>query len=445
LSPICADWRRASTELILDSVDYAGGDYYGGYLQQTFINKCYKSVSPNLPFIYHTARCDPDLLHHTTTKTQEELLIHVITALVHNGAFLLVDTINPDGTFHELLYTDLMKRIYAQTKKYEELVSGDSIHDVAIWISTHSKYDLRDSGKMVNEELTYKQTYLDYPCKMASILRQNNIPFDVVGSKNLKNLKAKTLVLSNVASILDSEMDDIENYVTEGGSLYVSGPIGHKRLCDLLGVNTAGVTQHNFTYMSPTPARASYFEGFSKHEPLTIPMQQQIVEVTGDCEVLATVTFPYTMTETDQFSAIHSNPPGVYTDMPAVILKKVGKGKILWAAAASIEATQPYMSRNVVKRLLDTLTGSYSFSSNAPAFVEIIGWHKAGRTFFAAINQQEIAPIAPMYDIYIDVPYMMTEAKLLNTGEALVLERQNGHTKIKLPKLEVFHIVEIIQ
>ena len=82
------------------------------FLQQSFINKYYKNVSPNLPFIYHTSRCDPELKYHTTTKTQEELLLHVITALVHNGAFLLVDAINPDGSIVPEVYHDIMKGIY---------------------------------------------------------------------------------------------------------------------------------------------------------------------------------------------------------------------------------------------------------------------------------------------------------------------------------------------
>ena len=92
-SMITSPWINASSEYLMDAVDYAGGDYYGGFLQQTFINKYYKNVSPALPFTYHTSRCDPELNQHTTTKTQEELLLHAITALVHGGAFQLVDAI----------------------------------------------------------------------------------------------------------------------------------------------------------------------------------------------------------------------------------------------------------------------------------------------------------------------------------------------------------------
>ena len=89
-------WQFANTDLVMDACDYAGGDYYGGYLQQTFACKYYKNISPSLPFSYITSRCDPDLIHHTTTKTREELLQHAIIALVHNGAFSICDGIDPE-------------------------------------------------------------------------------------------------------------------------------------------------------------------------------------------------------------------------------------------------------------------------------------------------------------------------------------------------------------
>src|SRR5690242_6012820 len=62
-------WPLASTELIVDACDYVGGNLYGSYLRQTFICKYYKNLSPNLPFVFITSRCDPGLQYHTTTKT----------------------------------------------------------------------------------------------------------------------------------------------------------------------------------------------------------------------------------------------------------------------------------------------------------------------------------------------------------------------------------------
>lgn len=230
LSMISCSWIHGSSELLTDTGDYCGGDYYGGFLQQTFINKYYKNVSPMLPFVFHTSRCDPELNQHTTTKTEEELLLHVITALVHNGAFLLVDAINPDGTFVPEVYHSLMKSIYGKTRIYEKYINGKLNHNAAIWFASHAKYNPHESGIAMTERNYSPKFYMEAPVAAASILRENNIPFEVIGSKNLKDEKANVIILSHIANILDSEMDDIEQYVNNGGNLYVSGPIGHKRL-----------------------------------------------------------------------------------------------------------------------------------------------------------------------------------------------------------------------
>ncbi len=445
-SRITGSWVDGSSEMLMDYVDYAGGDYYGGFLQQTFINKYYKSVSPNLPFIYHTSRCDPELVYHTTTKTEEELLLHVITALVHNGAFLLVDAINPDGSIVPEVYHGLMKKIYAQTRQYEPYVSGDLIHDVSIWFASHAKYDPNETGIGIMEKSFNPHYYAEAPTACASVLRENNIPFDVIGTRNIRDDEAKVLILSHVANIREEEMDEIEAFLAKGGSLYISGPIANPRLEKLLGVKVTGRTAHDFTYMSPTEAGAALFEGFGHLTPLTIDRHQVEIEVVDDTDltVLATQTLPYTMTNTYDFAAIHSNPPGIYTEKPCVILKKLGSSSIIWSAAP-IEMSRPYMSRQVFCRMIDSLRGEASFTSNAPKFVEVLGWKKDGETYFAVINEQEESPVVPMYDITIEVKCAENKAVLLpDAAELETRKTEDGRLEIRLPKLEIFQILKLI-
>lgn len=443
-SRIACSWIDGSSEYLAEHVDYLGGDYYGGFLQQSFINKYYKNVSPNLPFIYHTSRCDPELKYHTTTKTQEELLLHVITALVHNGAFLLVDAINPDGSIVPEVYHDIMKGIYSKTSQYEKYITGKLDHDAAIWFATHAKYDPNETKIDVREKSFEPKYFLEGPLNAAKTLRENNIPFEVIGSKNIRDEKAGVMILSHVANIREEEMDDIEAYVKAGGNLLISGPIANPRLQKMLGVRVTGKTAHNFTYMSPTEAGAEMFAGFTRRTPLTIDMHQIEIEVEDDTDmtVLATLTLPYTMTDTYEFAAIHSNPPGIYTDRPCAILKKVGDSSIIWTAAP-IEMARPYMSRQVFRRMVKLLAGEPTFTSNAPKFVEVLKWQKDGADYFAVINEQEESPIAPMYDITIDVKAPGKRAYLLPDGGELPTEEVDGMLRIHLPKLEVFHMLEV--
>ncbi len=442
-SMITSPWIHSSSEYLMDAVDYAGGDYYGGFLQQTFINKYYKNVSPALPFTYHTSRCDPELNQHTTTKTEEELLLHTVTALVHGGAFQLVDAINPDGSIVPEVYTGLMKSIFQKTMPYEKYVSGALVHDAAIWFASHAKFDPNETGDMVGKSFAPKY-YVEGPTHMAGILRENNIPFEVLGSRNLKNYQGKVLILSHVARILPEEMDDIEAYVQRGGSLYVSGPVADSRLAKLLGIEITGKTAHTVTYISPTKEGEAYLKGFSRLVPLNIDMHQYTAKVTApDATVLGTLTLPYTLQGTPDFSAIHSNPPGVYTDSPAIVLRRLGESTLLWTAAP-IELMRPYQSHTAVYNLVKSLIRTPSFTSDAPKYVELLAWKKDGHTYMAAINQQEMPPVVPVHDSTVMWPEPGKTARMLGTGEALQTETVGGQTRIHLPKLNVFMMFEIL-
>ena len=444
-SRITGAWLDGSSEMLTEAVDYSGGDYYGGFLQQTFINKYYKNVSPNLPFIYHTSRCDPELIYHTTTKTEEELILHVFTALVHNGAFLLVDAINPDGSIVPEIYHGLMKKVYEKTKKYEPYINGNLEHDASIWFASHAKYDPYENGVAVMEKEIQPKYYMDAPVAAASVLRENNIGFEVIGTKNIAADSAKVLILSHVANIRDEEMDEIEKYLDRGGNLLISGPIANERLQKLLGVKVTGTTQHDFTYMSPTDEGAQIFEGFTEETPLTIDMPQVEVEVVDGegMTILATCTLPYTMTNTEEFAAIHSNPPGIHTGKPCAILKETNKGKIIWTAAP-IEMARPYMSRQVFKRLVQKLVDTPVFISNAPKYVEVLKWKKEDTCYLAVINEQEESPIVPVHDITIDVEGTEKKAFLIPTGEELKVERlEDNKLRIYLPKLDVAMMIAL--
>ncbi|MBQ8877223.1 MAG: hypothetical protein IJ029_00705, partial [Lachnospiraceae bacterium] len=445
-SRITGGWVDGSSELLTEAIDYCGGDYYGGFLQQTFINKYYKNVSPNLPFVYHTSRCDPELAYHTTTKTEEELMLHVITALVHNGAFLLVDAINPDGSIVPEVYHGLMKNIYSKTMPYEKYISENFYHNASIWFATHAKYNPYENCDNMMDKKIHPDLYMDGPVAAASILRESNIPFEVIGTKNIKKETADVMILSHVAAIREEEMDLIEDYVARGGNLYVSGPIGCERLAKMIGVEVLGRTEHEFTYMRPTEAGMDIFEGFGKLTPLTVPMAQVEVKITDSegLTVLATRTLPYTLTNTEDFAAIHSNPPGIYTDEPCMILKDTGKGKIIWSASP-IEMSRPYMSRQVFKRIIQSLIKEPAFVSNAPKFVEVVGWEKDGSDYFAIINEQEESPVVPMHDIYIDVKKPDKKAVLLPDETELKTEVLNGDTlRIYLPKVEIFQMIKLV-
>lgn len=441
LSMMADPWQYAHTDMVAEASDYVGGDLYNGFLQQSYMCKYYRNLSKALPFVFISSRCDPGLGYHTTTKTEEEFMLHTMIALVHNGAFSICDGANPDGTLCEEVYRGPVKRVFDVTRNYEKYVSGDMLTNLSVWYSSRSKCSWSENGNPVTDEKK-RTNFMDVHTSMGKILREENLPFDVIPSKKLKGLKSDALAICDVTVIHDDEMEDIEAYVRQGGKLYLSGHVGHERLLELLEADYRGLTEHTVTYLSGTEAGKEFFGDFAPKSPMNVQSKMELLDFHGEYETLATMTLPYTMTGQFAFASIHSNPPGIYTDRPAAIRKKVGEGEIIWVAAP-IENSRPYMSRRAVGKILRSLCGELWFTSNAPSFVEIVGWRKDGKRYYAAINEQENSPVAPMYNIEITVPGKIKGARVVEENLSLETRTENGKTTIYLPKLHIFTIVEL--
>lgn len=442
LSVMVSSWVYGSSEWIADTCDYAGGDLYGGFLEESFISKYYRNISKTLPFEFITSRCDPSLSYHTTTKSEEELLLYTMISLFHNGALSICDGMNPDGTIAEPVYRTVIKNVFKESEKYSKYVGGELSTEVGIWYPTHSKCSWSENGTKI-ESGKYCDQYIETELNMARILRQEHIPFDVVPSGKIKEGKNKVLILCNTVTIQDDEMEDIENYVKNGGNLYVSGHVGHPRLLQLLEAQYLGMTEHDVTYMSPEDHAKDLFEGFSKEVPLNIQSSIERMKFEGDYTTLATITLPYTMTGTSEFSSIHSNPPGVSTDDPAAIIKKVGKGKILWTSAP-IEDSKPYMSKKVVGKMVELLRGEKEIEVNAPACIEVLKWTKENKIYLGVLNEQEKSPFIPVSNVKIKLNENIKKAVCVSTGEEISVEYEDGKTVLTIPEIQVFSLVELI-
>lgn len=439
-SMITQPWMWGVTEEQARASDFCSGDYYGGYLQQSFINKYYRSVSAHLPFCYHTGRCDPELSYHTTTKTEEQLILHAGMALLHNGAFLLVDAINPDGSIEPDVYRKLMKRVYGTTRPYEPFAGGQPKTQVAVWFASEAKFDPADSGRPLTEVNRGDSVYSAAPLGMVRLLRDAHIPFDVIGSGQIRDYGGQVIALCHVSAVTDGEMDALEAFVARGGCLYVSGPVAHPRLAKLLGVRTEGQTEETFTYLAPED-HPELMEGFSAAAPLTWSGRQWIGKLTGaDAEVLATCVLPWTLPGSERFAAIHSNPPGIRTGRPAAVLRRMGESRLLWVAAP-LETNQPYMSRKTVERMIRMLTGGDQIRTDAPRFVEILQWEKDGNEYLGFVNEQEESPVARVSGIQVLLPGRRVRAELMPGGNPLPAEQTEEGTLITLPELGLLQVV----
>lgn len=434
MAAIGLNWITGNVESHMLASDYAGGDYYGGYAEQSFMCKYYNNVTVNKPFSYITSRCDRNLFFHTVSRTADDLLIHSINALVHNGAFSICDAMNPNGTITDELYHGAIKEVFAATKPLEKYVSGNIKSDVAVWYNTNYKTN---------------KNYIESPMNIASILREKNIAFDVIGSKNIKNIKSKVLCIADVQEITDQELADIINYVENGGCLFITGSLGNNKDFEkFLGIKQNGISKYTYSYIEPKECFKDQMKTFDSKSPY--PVEHTAIEadiIDSSVEVMATITYPYTTRSEDDFSAIHSDPPGIHTNLPAVTKVSRKKGTVMWVAMP-LELTKAHHCRQSIADMICSLYDNkqMEFISNAPAFVEIVKWEKNGETYLALINQQENTPIYPIDNITVQLKEKFAQFEILsdnNSGTVITIDNTLDNTTLNISKLGVFCVLHL--
>ena len=431
-----------------DASDYVGGDLYGGYDQQSFCCKLYYGMTANQPFEYMTSRCDPSLHDHTTTKSLDMMKLHAYLTYAHHGAFLAIDAIDPRGTLDDRVY-EMLGEVFGETMKYEPFYTGKLTADVALYFSFASKYDLRNNkpSKAIIEG-NEKYQHIDCMLGLVKALRNAAIPFKVITDKSLKNLSEnKVIVLSDLTAMSQEEEDALVSYVEQGGSLYVSGITPAKLVNRLLGLKITGMTKERVTYMSPTAEGQKFFSVYTKEFPMTVFSKQALAENTGNNKVLAEITLPYTdPADPTILASIHSNPPGRYTQAPAVVYGECGKGKVIWSAAP-IEESGQKIHKQVFTNLLGFLnTEKPMIKTDAQPYVEFTVFTDPGKGIIQlhCVNVQDLSPMIylPGFSVSLRCANAPKRIILLPNKEDVPFVFRNGYAEFKVESLEIFRMYQ---
>ena len=454
-------WVRGSTEGIAMASDYCGGDFYGGFLQQSFICKLFYNLTRNRPFEYHTSRCYPSLLDHTTMKTREALEMHACTALAHDGAFLFIDALDPVGTLNPRVY-ETLGEVFGKTRQFDPFLGGELFQDVAVYFSLTSKMDAADNGKSVlggaQEAASLEAIlnpaqglpHLDAAFGAARNLKAAHIPFGVISRRNLPALRSfRAVILPDVQLLEAEERQALEGYVRDGGSLYVSGSRACRLLPNLIGVGVSGETTELLTYIAPTPRGADLFPGVQREYPLTIFGRLPLARAGSTEEVMATVTLPYTNPfDTTRFASIHSDPPGRPTEYAAAVSRALGGGRVIWVGYPIEKARQPPHRRCFVHLVRTLAPGGFSFELDAPPAVEATAFHQQAQKRFVVhlLNLQEELPPVPATGIKVRLRTYgktMRRAVTLPGQKRLPLRRRGEFVEFEAPALEIYRMIAV--
>ena len=415
--------------------DFCGGDLYGGIFNHSFACKVYKNITVNQPFEYMFSRCKPALRTHTLTKTEDEMKTAVAVTASHHGATLIIDAIDPVGSFDGRVY-DRIGKAFDMQIPYEPYFRGEMAEDVAIYYSIRSRVNVNGSNKNA----------IDGATALSKMLIRNHMPYGVTGSfHRLEGYKAIFAPLLYVTESGDNER--ICNYVRNGGVLYTSG-IGNKALVEeLIGGKIGEKLSETRLYIAPKKEYETEFSDFNEKYPLPYDGVGFAIEGVEDKDVAAKFALPYTNSNGWSFASIHSDPPGVTTDIPAVVVKSYGKGKVIWSSVP-LECGDTEEYGDIVLNLVKKAMGEYkpAFKSDAPGNVEITLFENEGEKLVnctVLTTGYKAYPATP-FKVAVKCEKRPSRVELLPNGETVDFIYSDGYAEFETRTLNIFDMYRIV-
>lgn len=429
---------NCSTELVNDWCDYTGGDLYGDLYGHSFTAKYYRTVSQKQPYEYMTCRCDRRLYQHTITKSEQHLETEVMLNVANHAATLIIDAIDPRGTMDSRVY-DRIGKIFEKEMQYESHMKGAPVCDFGVLYFT-----LGYNG-VPAESAEKAYEHRDAAVSATKHLIKNHIQFNVLPG-NRAALEDYKCVLAPAISGADEQMiDRIVAYVENGGIFYFSG-VGEPKLLErLLQAEYVEMNDYAANYIAPKAEAQDMFGEFNADYPLPIEYPMPIVKAGHPKDVLACLTYPYTNPSERKFASIHSNPPGIATDFPAVLARKIGKGKVIWSAA-SIENDDRAAFGEVFANIIEYLLTKEerSLLSDAPKRVELVTYDLGDRLQINAVDLLSLEEALALPAFRVQVKMDKEPKKLVNvtSGAEVPFVYENGYGVFTVDSLKGYEMFE---
>ena len=234
-----------------------------------------------------------------------------------------------------------------------------------------------------------------------------------------------------------------------GGVLYLSGAEDRDLLKLLLDAELTGYTEENAVYMAPTADGQQYFGQFNADYPFPAEMSLPILSFASDVTVLAQMTMPYTKPSERRFASIHSNPPGIRTEIPAMVTKKLGKGTVIWSACP-VEKDDRRSHKSIIRALIggfgdpETLT----VKSDAPRQTELVTFRNGCETLVSAVDLMCTDELLPVRSFEIAIK-CSRPAEVIRIGgrdrqdEEVPFTYENGYVRFRAQDLVMFDMWRI--
>jgi len=458
-------WMFAPSLPMVDENDWLSADLYGDRHTIGFFAKLFHAVSRKKPFEHLNTWCYPNIHEHVITRTTDELRSNVFAAFANDGAMSFIDAIDPVGTVHRRNY-ERVAPIFAELERCEPYAGGHFCQDIGIYYSFDNVFDLSENGRSLRPARYCFQpgtppqgatAHRSSALNLAKTLQQWHLPFGVVTQKDLERLSEyQLIVLPNVVMLDKEEAEALRRYVESGGNLYASkntsliGNDGVRRqdfdLSDLFGASFRGESESIVSYLDPTPAAKQLFEEFGGQYPLSLYDNQLLVEARSGAEVLATLTRPYTDPRGSRYASILTDPPGIKTEYPALVLNHYGKGRVMYSAGV-LESMDHHSQRELLVRLLRSLCDRpLCFESEGPKCVELTLFDQPEqkRMILHLLSIQQEMPNVPVCGMTARLSLRgrnPLELLTLPSGEAIEYKTEEQWLVFTVPELRDYRMI----
>lgn len=420
-------------EPVNEACDYAGGDLYGGPYRQSFTCKIYRNITKNQPFEYMFSRCSPGLRKHTVTKSENEMLSSVFITAAHHGATLVIDAIDPKGTLDGRVY-ERLGEVFEKETPYEKYFQGDMIEDIGLYYTMRSKFNAHGEPYTNHKGCVNTLDTMIY----------QNVAAGVTGGYADIN-RYKVLVAPALTNEDSYDNERIIDYVRNGGCLYFSGGDNAGLLKEFFGASVVGRTEETVTYMAPEDDVQPIFDWYNKDYPLHFDATCPILDKVQDGRIMATLTLPATARSESQYVSIHTDPPCKKTDIPVLLYREFGKGKVIWSALP-LECEEMYDYRNIFMRLINTkFAPEYTVSSNAPKAVEVVSFQCDDAVLVSSVLLSEDDVVEEINGFEISVKCSEPkDVQLLPKEQSIPFKYENGKVTFKTRNLNIFDMYRIV-
>ena len=440
------------TGMMMQSSDYASGDFYGDREQQRMGVKMFDAYTVNAPYEYMTSRC-VNLHDHTSTKSDDELLVHALTTLTSGGAYFFIDAINPDGTLVEAFYRRL-GAINRRLAPYRRMIAEHRPRleaDVAVYFSPAMAAEPVLNGTHMKDYGTQKimdagiRNSVAEAAGACQALNRLHVPYKVV-CENTSELGAyKVIIMTSAADLTETERDRLRRYVQEGGTLIATSRSSlvedNFALADVFGIDYAGKDSPKVCYISRPDGE---LVSANRPAPYACPR--------AGTSVLARLNIPvFPPFDTERYASIHSNPPGKDTEYPAWTEHAFGKGKCIWIATNVFGincASQQEFCCNMLRRYLPEEHVVVNGDELHQALEVTLLRGADGELLVAAVNYPKEYPVIPLCDITLRLrlpggkPVGLTRA---SDGAGEPFSYADGVTEIHLDRLHYGEIWLVAQ